>query len=58
MPDSSHLLLEPMLAHAQGYTRAFPVGATFLFAAAIVALLMLKVGNEAGLEDAATNPGK
>ena len=42
----------------QGYTRAFAVGATFLFAAAIVALLMLKVGNEAVLEDAATNPGK
>ena len=47
-----------LAALTQGYTRAFAVGAAFLFAAAIVALLMLRVGNEAVLEDAATNPGK
>ena len=38
-------------ALTEGYTRAFAVGAGFLFAAALVALLMLKVGKEAVLED-------
>jgi EmrB/QacA subfamily drug resistance transporter len=39
------------VALTQGYTRAFAVGAAFLFAAAVVALFMLKVGKEAVLED-------
>jgi EmrB/QacA subfamily drug resistance transporter len=34
-----------------GYTRAFAVGAGFLFVAAVVAMVMLKVGKEAVLED-------
>jgi hypothetical protein len=38
-------------ALTEGYTRAFAVGAGFLFAAALVALFMLKVGKEAVLED-------
>ena len=38
-------------ALTQGYTQAFAVGAAFLFAAAIVAFFMLKVGKEAVLED-------
>ena len=40
-----------LAALTAGYTRAFAVGAGFLFAAAVVALLMLKVGKEAVLED-------
>ena len=43
-------------ALTEGYTRAFAVGAGFLFAAAIVALFMLKVGQEAVLEDDAPVP--
>lgn len=39
-----------------GYTRAFAVGAGFLFAAAVVALFMLKVGKEAAAEDDAPLP--
>jgi EmrB/QacA subfamily drug resistance transporter len=39
------------VALTQGYTRAFAVGAGFLFVAAIVAQLMLKVGKEAVLEE-------
>ena len=35
----------------EGYARAFAVGAGFLFAAAVVALFMLKVGKEAVLEE-------
>ena len=38
-------------ALTEGYTRAFAVGAGFLFAAAVVAVLMLKVGKEAVLEE-------
>ena len=38
-------------ALTEGYTRAFAVGAGFLFTAAVVALFMLKVGKEAVLED-------
>ena len=38
-------------ALTEGYTQAFAVGAAFLFAAAVVAFLMLKVGKEAVLED-------
>lgn len=38
-------------ALTEGYTRAFAAGAAFLFAAAVVALFMLKVGKEAVLED-------
>jgi len=41
-----------LIALTQGYTRAFAVGAGFLFAAALVALFMLKVGKEAVREDA------
>ena len=40
-----------LAALTEGYTRAFAVGAGFLFAAAVVALIMLKVGKEAVLED-------
>ena len=40
-----------LAALTQGYTRAFAVGAGFLFAAAVVALFMLKVGKEAVLEE-------
>ena len=39
-----------LAALTEGYARAFAVGAAFLFAAAVVALLMLKVGKEAVLE--------
>jgi EmrB/QacA subfamily drug resistance transporter len=39
------------VALTQGYTRAFAVGAGFLFTAAIVAFFMLKVGKEAVLEE-------
>jgi len=39
------------VALTQGYTQAFAVGAGFLFAAAIIALFMLKVGKEAASED-------
>jgi hypothetical protein len=38
-------------ALTDGYTRAFAVGAAFLFSAAVVALFMLKVGKEAVLEE-------
>ena len=38
-------------ALTEGYTRAFAVGAGITFAAALVALSMLKVGKEAVLED-------
>jgi EmrB/QacA subfamily drug resistance transporter len=43
-------------ALTQGYTRAFAVGAGFLFTAAIVAFFMLKVGKEAVLEEDAPAP--
>jgi EmrB/QacA subfamily drug resistance transporter len=38
-------------ALTEGYTRAFAVGAGFLFVAALVAFFMLQVGKEAVLED-------
>ena len=38
-------------ALTEGYTRAFAVGAVSLFAAAVLAFFMLKVGKEAVLED-------
>ncbi len=43
-------------ALTEGYTRAFAVGAGFLFAAALVALFMLKVGKEAVLEEDTPTP--
>jgi EmrB/QacA subfamily drug resistance transporter len=50
---SSHAALRGALPAAltEGYTRAFAAGAAFLLVAAVVALLMLKVGKEAVLED-------
>ena len=39
------------VAPTEWYTRAFAVGAGFLFAAAVVAFFMLKVGKEAVVED-------
>lgn len=48
-----------LFALTEGFTRAFAVGAGFLFAAALVALFILKVGKEAVQEDdAPMDPGE
>jgi len=46
-----------LAALTEGYTRAFAAGAGFLFAAALVAMFMLRVGKEAVREEEEEDAG-